>query len=191
MGWLFVIPVFILTVIAMLAYLNSRRMLSRFQSHLDDAREQLEQQFHQRRNLLPSLIALGASAPGVEHECLETLDNAAELVIRSKGFEERMVAENRLSSALYHLRSRLEGAASRVSPEMAELVNELDDRESGLTVAGDLYNRQRQDFIDCLRKLPYRWLGVLGGYRPPHAIEIRLSTSPQPSKSRSTGARKG
>ncbi len=178
MHWLLVILGFAIVVVAIVGFVNSRRMLSRYLWHLEKTCHQLEEQFHQRRNLLPSLIALGAGVPAVEHECLETLDNAAELVVRSKGFEERLIAENRLSSALHHLRSRLESDRAGLSADLAALIDELDDRESGIMIAGDLYNRQRQDFIACLRTVPYRWLGSLGGYRPPHAVEIRLSTTP-------------
>ncbi len=178
MYWLIVIPGFALFAVALVGYVNTRRMLSRYLLHLEKTRNQLEQQFRQRRHLLPSFIALGAGVPGLEHECLETLDNAAELVIRSKGFEERLVAENRLSSALYHLRARLERKRSELMPDLVSLIGELDNREAGIMVAGDVYNRQMQDFSACFQKFPHRWIGAFCGYRPPHAVEIRLSTTP-------------
>ncbi len=178
MNWLIVIPVFAFFTVALVGYVNTRRMLSRYLLHLEQTRNQLEQQFHQRRHLLPSFIALGAGVPGLEHECLETLDNAAELVIRSKGFEERLVAENRLSSALYYLRSRLERNRSQLMPDLVSLIGELDNREAGIMVAGDVYNRQIKDFIDCFDKFPHRWVGAFCGYHPPHTVEIRLSTTP-------------
>lgn len=173
--WLITIPVLLAVCIALLGCLHTRRLLSRFTAHLERTRDQLEESFHSRRNLVPSVIALGAGVPGLGCEYLETLDNAAELVIRSKGFAERMVAENRLSSTLRCLRNGLEGESVALPPDLAALVVELNERETGIAVSAELYNRQVRAMIDFFRKKPYLWLGPLCGYREPYSVDVRLS----------------
>ncbi len=179
MFWLLIailLPVVVFA--AFLGCLHTRRLLSFFDDHLEKTREQLDQKFYQRRNLVPSFIALGAGLPDIGNECLEMLDNAAELVIRSKGFQERLVAENRLSSALSCLRKRLDARSKPLPDDLRNLLEELDDRETGITVSGDLYNRQLRILDDYFQKIPYRWTVSLCGYRSPPVVEISLSSTP-------------
>ncbi len=184
MFWFIGIPIGLMLCVALLAWLHTRRLVLRFNTHLQETRSHLESRFHQRRHLIPSLIALSAGVTGLETECLETLDNATELVIRSHGFDERLIAENRLSSALGYLRNRLNDLPANLPPDLSALLNELDNREAGIAVAGDLYNRQAQEFRDTFTRPPHPCLGPLCGYHPPHPIDIRLSTTTVAPKTR-------
>ncbi len=182
MNWSLAIAILVLVVVLGLIYIYARRMLLRYIMHLEGMRAQLEERFHQRRNLVPSFIALGAGVSGLGQECLETLDNAAELVIRSKGFDERLLSENRLSSALHYVRARLEKDISNVTPDLVALLSELDEREAGVQVTAGTYNGQVKDFSEYTQKIPYRWVAPLCGCYPPPAVEVRLSSSPVPSR---------
>lgn len=184
MFWFISIMLLVIAGAALLLWLHTRRLVMGFTDHLLQTRSELESRFHQRRNLIPSFIALGAGIPGLETECLETLDNAVELVIRSHGFEERMIAENRLSSALGYFRNRLSGLTIPMPPDLAALIRELDDREAGIAVASELYNRQIKAYRDNFTRPLRHWLGSLCWYRPPHPVVIRLSTTPVADKTR-------
>ena len=185
MNWPLTIAGLVLVGALVFSYVYTRRMLLRYMMHLEGMRAQLERRFHQRRNLVPSFIALGAGVPGLGQECLETLDNAAELVFRSKGFEERLLSENRLSSALYYVRTRLEKDLANVMPDLVALISELDEREAGIRVAAGIYNGQVKDFAEYIKKIPYRWVVPLCALQPPPAVDVRLSSSPVPSRRQS------
>lgn len=184
MFWFIIIPLLVIAGAALFIWLQTRRLVMGFASHLRQTQSQLDSRFHQRRHLIPSFIALSAGISGLETECLETLDNAVELVIRSHGFEERLVAENRLSSALGYLRNRLSSLTVPLPPDLATLIRELDDRETGIAVAGDLYNRQIKEYRDNFTRPLRHWLGSMCGYRPPHLVVVRLSTTPPGDKTR-------
>jgi hypothetical protein len=174
-----IIILLVATVIgAVFGGLHTRRLLSRFSDHLNRTRDELDDRYRLRRNLVPSFIAFGAGLRSLGCESLETLDNAAELVIRSKGFEERLVAENRLSSALNCLRKNLAEQPDDLPPTLTGLISALDERETGLAVTGEFYNRQVQSFNECFSKIPYRWIGPVCGYHPVYPVEIRLSSTP-------------
>lgn len=184
MFWYIAIPFGLVICAVLFIGLHTRRLVHRFNTHLQQTRDHLDSRLHQRRNLIPSLIALSAGAPGMETECLETVDNAAELVIRSQGFDERLLAENRLSSALAHLRKRLTERVADRPPDLTALLEELDNREVGIVVATDLFNRQVVEYRESFTRPPQGWLAPLCGFHPPHPVELRLSTTPPASNHR-------
>ncbi len=181
-----ILTLFVLGIlgVALAGILYTRRLLTRFSAHLQGTREELDERLRQRRNLIPSFIALSAGIHNLELEHLETLDNAAELVLRSKGFAERAVAENRLASALGCLRRIWADPALTLPPGLTHLITALDDREAGIAMAAELYNRQVQTFNTSFGRLPCRWLGPLCGYQPAYPVDIRLSSTPAAVRSR-------
>ncbi len=163
MGILIFIGIVVLLVIWVISIYNT---LVSLRNHRENAFADIDVQLKQRHDLIPQLI--GAVKGYMEHErgTLEAVTNARTKAISATGINEKIAAEQELTSAIRGLNIQVEAYPDlKASQNFLQLQNEISDVENKLAAVRRFFNAATKELNIAVQKFPNTIFAGMFGFK--------------------------
>jgi LemA protein len=138
---------------------------------INNARGNLEADLQRRLDLIPNLVETVKGYAGHERETLEAVTKARQQVTSAGNLDQRLNAEQGLSSALSRLMVVVERYPDlKASQGFRQLQDQLEGTENRIKVSRRDFNQRVQEFNTVVRGFPTVILARLLGYQPKEAF---------------------
>ena len=156
----------IVVVVILAAWLVSMyNSLVKMRNNRENAFADIDVQLKQRHDLVPQLVETVKGYAAHEKDTLERVINARNGAIGAKTIDEKIVAENALSSALSGLKITLEAYPDlKANQNFLELQAQLEGTENRINVARTNFNNAAKNFNTAIRRFPKNILAGLFGF---------------------------
>ncbi len=158
----------ILGIIAVLAFMVAGiyNTLVRLRNHRENAFADIDVQLKQRHDLIPQL--LGAVKGYMEHErgTLEAITNARTRAISATTINDKIEAEQQLSSAIQGLNIQVEAYPDlKANQNFLQLQNEISDIENKLAAVRRFFNSATKELNIAVQKFPNNFFAGMFGFK--------------------------
>ncbi len=163
MGLLIFIGIVAILVIWVISIYNT---LVSLRNHRENAFADIDVQLKQRHDLIPQLI--GAVKGYMEHErgTLEAVTNARTRAISATGINEKIAAEQELTSAIRGLNIQVEAYPDlKASQNFLQLQNEISDVENKLAAVRRFFNSATKELNIAVQKFPNTIFAGMFGFK--------------------------
>ena len=157
----------IVVVVILAAWLVSMyNSLVKMRNNREDAFADIDVQLKQRHDLVPQLVETVKGYAAHEKDTLERVINARNGAIGAKTIDEKIVAENALSSALSGLKITLEAYPdSKANQNFLQLQEEIADLENKLSSVRRYFNSATKEYNNAVETFPSNILAGMFGFR--------------------------
>ncbi|MDY0098286.1 MAG: LemA family protein [Bacteroidales bacterium] len=164
MGVLLVILGIILLVVLMAISLYNR--LVRLRNSREQAFADVDVQLKQRHDLIPQLVETVRGYMKHEREVLTQITEARANAIGAKTINDKIVAEQKLSSALQGLRVAVEAYPDlKASQNFLDLQNEISDVENKIAAARRFFNSATKELNVAVEVFPSNIIATLFNFK--------------------------
>lgn len=158
----------ILGIIVVLAFMVAGiyNTLVRLRNHRENAFADIDVQLKQRHDLIPQL--LGAVKGYMEHErgTLEAITNARTRAINATSINDKIEAEQQLSSAIQGLNIQVEAYPDlKANQNFLQLQNEISDIENKLAAVRRFFNSATKELNIAVQKFPNNFFAGMFGFK--------------------------
>ena len=156
------IAVIVILAIWIVSLYNS---LVKLRNNRENAFADIDVQLKQRHDLIPQLVETVKGYASHEKETLERVINARNGAISAKTIDDKIMAENVLTSALAGLKITLEAYPDlKANQNFLELQAQLEGTENRINVARTNFNNAAKKFNTAIRRFPKNILAGLFGF---------------------------
>lgn len=157
----------IVVVVILVAWLVSMyNSLVKMRNNRENAFADIDVQLKQRHDLVPQLVETVKGYAAHEKETLERVINARNGAIGAKTIDEKIVAENALSSALSGLKITLEAYPDlKANQNFLQLQEEIADLENKLSSVRRYFNSATKEYNNAVETFPSNILAGMFGFR--------------------------
>ena len=157
----------IVVVVILAAWLVSMyNSLVKMRNNREDAFADIDVQLKQRHDLVPQLVETVKGYAAHEKDTLERVINARNGAIGAKTIDEKIVAENALSSALSGLKITLEAYPDlKANQNFLQLQEEIADLENKLSSVRRYFNSATKEYNNAVETFPSNILAGMFGFR--------------------------
>ena len=157
----------IVVVVIMAAWLVSMyNSLVKMRNNRENAFADIDVQLKQRHDLVPQLVETVKGYAAHEKDTLERVINARNGAIGAKTIDEKIVAENALSSALSGLKITLEAYPDlKANQNFLQLQEEIADLENKLSSVRRYFNSATKEYNNAVETFPSNILAGMFGFR--------------------------
>lgn len=157
----------IVVVVILVAWLVSMyNSLVKMRNNRENAFADIDVQLKQRHDLVPQLVETVKGYAAHEKDTLERLINARNGAIGAKTIDEKIVAENALSSALSGLKITLEAYPDlKANQNFLQLQEEIADLENKLSSVRRYFNSATKEYNNAVETFPSNILAGMFGFR--------------------------
>ena len=156
------IAVIVILAIWIVSLYNS---LVKLRNNRENAFADIDVQLKQRHDLIPQLVETVKGYASHEKETLERVINARNGAISAKTIDDKIMAENVLTSALAGLKITLEAYPDlKANQNFLELPAQLEGTENRINVARTNFNNAAKNFNTAIRRFPKNILAGLFGF---------------------------
>ena len=157
----------IVVVVILAAWLVSMyNSLVKMRNNRENAFADIDVQLKQRHDLVPQLVETVKGYAAHEKDTLERVINARNGAIGAKTIDEKIVAENALSSALSGLKITLEAYPDlKANQNFLQLQEEIADLENKLSSVRRYFNSATKEYNNAVETFPSNILAGLFGFR--------------------------
>ncbi len=156
------IAVIVILAIWIVSLYNS---LVKLRNNRENAFADIDVQLKQRHDLIPQLVETVKGYASHEKETLERVINARNGAISAKTIDDKIMAENVLTSALAGLKITLEAYPDlKANQNFLELQAQLEGTENRINVARTNFNNAAKNFNTAIRRFPKNILAGLFGF---------------------------
>lgn len=157
----------IVVVVILAAWLVSMyNSLVKMRNNRENAFADIDVQLKQRHDLVPQLVETVKGYAAHEKDTLERVINARNGAIGAKTIDEKIVAENALSSALSGLKITLEAYPDlKANQNFLQLQEEIADLENKLSSVRRYFNSATKEYNNAVETFPYNILAGMFGFR--------------------------
>lgn len=157
------IIVIVVVVILAASMYNS---LVKMRNNRENAFADIDVQLKQRHDLVPQLVETVKGYAAHEKDTLERVINARNGAIGAKTIDEKIVAENALSSALSGLKITLEAYPDlKANQNFLQLQEEIADLENKLSSVRRYFNSATKEYNNAVETFPSNILAGMFGFR--------------------------
>ena len=156
--------------------------LVRLRNNRENAFADIDVQLKQRHDLIPQLVDTVKGYAAHEKDTLERVIQARNGAVSAKTIDEKIAAENQLSSALSGLKITLEAYPDlKANQNFLELQAQLEGTENRINVARTNFNNAAKNFNTAIRRFPKNILASLFGFEKRAYFEASegAETAPQ------------
>jgi len=155
----------IVVVIALWA-MSKYNLLVKLRNNRENAFADIDVQLKQRHDLIPQLVATVKGYAAHEKETLEMVVNARNGAINARGIDEKIVAENALSSALSGLKVTVEAYPDlKANVNFMQLQEEISDIENKLAAVRRFFNSATKELNTAIEMFPNNILAGMFGFK--------------------------
>ena len=157
----------IVVVVILAAWLVSMyNSLVKMRNNRENAFADIDVQLKQRHDLVPQLVETVKGYAAHEKDTLERVINARNVAIGAKTIDEKIVAENALSSALSGLKITLEAYPDlKANQNFLQLQEEIADLENKLSSVRRYFNSATKEYNNAVETFPSNILAGMFGFR--------------------------
>ena len=157
----------IVVVVILAAWLVSMyNSLVKMRNNRENAFADIDVQLKQRHDLVPQLVETVKGYAAHEKDTLERVINARNGAIGAKTIDEKIVAENALSSALSGLKITLEAYPElKANQNFLQLQEEIADLENKLSSVRRYFNSATKEYNNAVETFPSNILAGMFGFR--------------------------
>lgn len=157
----------IVVVVILAAWLVSMyNSLVKMRNNRENAFADIDVQLKQRHDLVPQLVETVKGYAAHEKDTLERVINARNGAIGAKTIDEKIVAENALSSALSGLKITLEAYPDlKANQNSLQLQEEIADLENKLSSVRRYFNSATKEYNNAVETFPSNILAGMFGFR--------------------------
>lgn len=157
----------IVVVVILAAWLVSMyNSLVKMRKNRENAFADIDVQLKQRHDLVPQLVETVKGYAAHEKDTLERVINARNGAIGAKTIDEKIVAENALSSALSGLKITLEAYPDlKANQNFLQLQEEIADLENKLSSVRRYFNSATKEYNNAVETFPSNILAGMFGFR--------------------------
>lgn len=157
----------IVVVVILAAWLVSMyNSLVKMRNNRENAFADIDVKLKQRHDLVPQLVETVKGYAAHEKDTLERVINARNGAIGAKTIDEKIVAENALSSALSGLKITLEAYPDlKANQNFLQLQEEIADLENKLSSVRRYFNSATKEYNNAVETFPSNILAGMFGFR--------------------------
>lgn len=170
MTGIIILVVIVLLVLWMIGIYNN---LVRLRNGRENAFADIDVQLKQRHDLVPQLVASVKGYADHEKETLMRVTNARAAAMGAKTTNEKVNAENALSSALAGLRVSLEAYPDlKANQNFVQLQTEISDVENKLAAVRRFFNSATKELNNAVQTFPGNILAGMFGFHKEPMFEV-------------------
>ena len=165
-----IVAVIVLLVIVVVGIYNS---LVKLRNNRENAFANIDVQLKQRHDLIPQLVATVKGYAQHEKELLTRVTEARAAAMSATGINDKIQAENKLSSALAGLRVSLEAYPDlKANQNFLQLQNEISDIENKLAATRRYFNTATRELNNKVQTFPSNILAGMFGFQKEPMFEV-------------------
>lgn len=160
---IFVAVLFFLLIVWVIYIYNN---LVKLRNNRENAFADIDVQLKQRHDLVPQLVATVKGYAAHEQETLDRIISARNGAISANTINDKIVAENALSSALAGLRITLEAYPDlKANQNFIQLQEEISDIENKLAAVRRYFNSATKEYNNAVETFPANMFAGVFGFR--------------------------
>ena len=173
------IPLLILSGILLILFLWAISKYNQFiklRNNRENAFADIDVQLKQRHDLIPQLVATVKGYASHEKETLDMVVSARAGAINAKSIDEKIVAENALSSALAGLKVTVEAYPDlKANTNFMQLQEEISDIENKLAAVRRYFNSATKELNTAIEMFPNNIIAGMFGFRKEMMFDLGVS----------------
>ncbi|WP_455664065.1 LemA family protein [Phocaeicola sp.] len=159
------IIVIVVAVIVIAWVVSMYNSLVKLRNNRENAFADIDVQLKQRHDLIPQLVETVKGYAAHEKETLERVINARNGAISAKTIDDKIVAENALSSALAGLKITLEAYPDlKANQNFLQLQEEIADLENKLSSVRRYFNSATKEYNNAVETFPSNIMAGMFGF---------------------------
>jgi len=165
-----IVAVVVLLVLMVIGIYNS---LVKLRNNRENAFANIDVQLKQRHDLIPQLVATVKGYAQHEKDLLTRVTEARAAAMQATGINDKIQAENQLSSALAGLRVSLEAYPDlKANQNFLQLQNEISDIENKLAATRRYFNTATRELNNKVQTFPSNILAGMFGFQKEPMFEV-------------------
>jgi len=146
--------------------ISKYNLFIRLRNNRENAFADIDVQLKQRHDLIPQLVATVKGYASHEKETLEQVINARNGAINAQGIDQKIVAENALSSALAGLKVTVERYPDlKANTNFMHLQEEISDIENKLAAVRRFFNSATKELNTAIEMFPASIIAGMFGFK--------------------------
>lgn len=167
------IVVIALVVIIALWAISLYNNFVKLRNNRENAFANIDVQLKQRHDLIPQLVATVKGYASHEKEVLTRVTEARAAAMQATGIDQKIVAENQLSSALAGLKVSLEAYPDlKANQNFLQLQEEIADIENKLSAVRRYFNTATRELNNAVETFPGNLLAGMFGFKREIMFEV-------------------
>lgn len=160
-------------VVILLGIIGLYNNLVRMRNNRENAFANIDVQLKQRHDLVPQLVSTVKGYASHEKTVLENVTNARTAAMSANNINDKIQAENKLSSALANLKVSLEAYPDlKASQNFLQLQTEISDIENKLAASRRFFNSATKELNNAVQTFPANILAGMFGFHKEPMFEI-------------------
>lgn len=182
MNTLIIVGVLVVIALMVASLYNN---LVKLRNNRENAFADIDVQLKQRHDLVPQLVETVKGYANHEKETLDRVISARNSAIQAKGINEKIAAENQLSSALSGLRITLEAYPDlKANQNFLQLQEEIADIENKLSAVRRFFNSATKEYNNAVETFPSNLIANMFGFHKEMMFDLgeqrtHLESAPQ------------
>lgn len=172
-------------VIAVLAFIciGMYNNFVKLRNNRENAFSNIDVQLKQRYDLIPNLVSTVKGYADHEKELLESITRARSAAMAATDMNQKIEADNQLSSALAGLRVSVEAYPDlKANVNFQQLMTELSDIENKLAAARRFFNSATKELNNAVQTFPGNILAGMFGFHKEPMFEVSAAERAQVEK---------
>ena len=146
--------------------ISKYNLFVRLRNNRENAFADIDVQLKQRHDLIPQLVATVKGYASHEKETLDRIVNARSGAINAQSIDEKIVAENALTSALAGLKVTVERYPDlKANTNFMQLQEEISDIENKLAAVRRFFNSATKELNTAIEMFPANIIAGMFGFR--------------------------
>lgn len=160
-------------VVILLGVIGLYNNLVRMRNNRENAFANIDVQLKQRHDLVPQLVSTVKDYASHEKTVLENVTNARTAAMSANNINDKIQAENKLSSALANLKVSLEAYPDlKANQNFLQLQTEISDIENKLAASRRFFNSATKELNNAVQTFPANILAGMFGFHKEPMFEI-------------------
>ena len=148
----------------------------KLRNNRENAFADIDVQLKQRHDLIPQLVATVKGYASHEKETLDRVVSARSGAVNARSIEDKIVAENALSSALAGLKITVEAYPDlKANTNFMQLQEEISDIENKLAAVRRYFNSATKELNTAIEMFPGNIIAGMFGFRKEIMFELGVS----------------
>ena len=165
--------VIIVAIVAVLFLISMYNNLVKLRNNRENAFANIDVQLKQRYDLIPQLVSTVKGYATHERELLERVTAARTAAMSATGINDKIQAENALSSALAGLKVSVEAYPDlKANQNFLQLQAELSDIENKLAATRRFFNSATKELNNAVQTFPANLIAGMFGFHKEPMFEI-------------------
>ncbi len=165
--------VIIVAIVVVLFLISMYNNLVKLRNNRENAFANIDVQLKQRYDLIPQLVSTVKGYATHERELLERVTAARTAAMSATGINDKIQAENALSSALAGLKVSVEAYPDlKANQNFLQLQGELSDIENKLAATRRFFNSATKELNNAVQTFPANLIAGMFGFRKEPMFEI-------------------